>query len=219
MIPLNKQFAVIGLGRFGASVAKTLYSMGRQVLAIDVDEERVRAMVQSSTRAVVADATDEQVLRSLGVRNFDVVVVGIGGSIQASIMVTLMLKELGVKYVVAKAQSELHGKVLFRVGADRVVFPERDMGFRVARNLISSSILEYIELSQDVGMVEIVAPRNTVGKELRELDLRNRFGINVIAIKHGEHVNITPRADDCIYKDDVLVVVGLKEDLQRFEQY
>lgn len=216
---MNRQFAVIGLGRFGSSVAKTLYSMGRQVLAIDPDEERVRAMVQFATRAVAADATDEQVLRSLGVRNFDVVIVGIGGDIQASIMVTLMLKELGVKYVVAKAQSEVHGKVLFRVGADRVVFPERDMGFRVAQNLISSNILEYIELSQDVSMIEIVAPSNIVGKELRQLDLRNRFNINVIALKHGDHVNITPRADDRIHKGDILVVVGLKEDLRRFEQH
>lgn len=215
---MNKQFTVIGLGRFGSSVAKTLYSMGRQVLAIDPDEERVRAMVPFATRAVAADATDEQVLKSLGIRNFDVVIVGIGGDIQASIMVTLMLKELGVKYVVAKAQSEVHGKVLYRVGADRVVFPERDMGFRVAQNLISSNILEYIELSPDVSMIEIVAPGSAVGKELRQLDLRNRFNINVIALKQGEKVNITPRADDRINKGDVLVVVGLKEDLKRFEQ-
>ncbi len=216
---MNRQFAVIGLGRFGSSVAKTLHSMGHQVLVIDPDDERVRAMVQFSTRAVAADATDEQVLRSLGVRNFDVVIVGIGGDIQASIMITLMLKELGVKYVVAKAQSETHGKVLFRVGADRVIFPERDMGFRVAQNLISSNILEYIELSPDVGMIEIVAPSKIVGKELRQLDLRNRFNINVIALKHGDDVNITPRADDRIHEDDVLVVVGLKEDLKRFERH
>lgn len=216
---MNRQFAVIGLGRFGSSVAKTLHSMGHQVLVIDPDDERVRAMVQFSTRAVAADATDEQVLRSLGVRNFDVVIVGIGGDIQASIMITLMLKELGVKYVVAKAQNETHGKVLFRVGADRVIFPERDMGFRVAQNLISSNILEYIELSPDVGMIEIVAPSKIVGKELRQLDLRNRFNINVIALKHGDDVNITPRADDRIHEDDVLVVVGLKEDLKRFERH
>ncbi|NLW16845.1 MAG: TrkA family potassium uptake protein [Firmicutes bacterium] len=215
---MKKQFAVIGLGRFGSSVAKTLYSMGCQVLAIDQDEERVRAIVRAATRAVAADATDEQVLRSIGIRNFDVVIVGIGGNIQASIMITLMLKELGVKHVVAKAQSDLHGKVLYRVGADRVVFPERDMGFRVARNLFSSNILEYIELSQDAGVVEIVAPENTIGKDLKQLDLRNRYNINVIAIKHGETINITPRADDRIHEGDVLVVIGLKEDLQRFEQ-
>lgn len=216
---MNKQFAVIGLGRFGSSVAKTLYSMGRQVLAIDPDEEKVRAMVQLATRAVVADATDEQVLKSLGIRNFDLVIVGIGGDIQASILITLILKELGVKHVVAKAQSELHGKVLYRVGADRVVFPERDMGFRVAQNLVSSNILEYIELSPDVSMIEIIAPSHIVGKELRQLDLRNRFNINLIALKQGNNFNITPRADDRIYEGDVLVVVGLKDDLRQFEQH
>lgn len=216
---MKRQFAVIGLGRFGSSVAKTLYSMGRQVLAIDLDEERVRANIQFATRAVAADASDEQVLRSLAIRNFDVVIVGIGGDVQASIMSTLMLKELGVKYVVVKAQSELHGKVLYRVGADRVVFPERDMGFRVAQNLISSNILEYIELSPDVSMIEIVAPDHIIGKELQQLDLRNRFNINVIALKHGNDVNITPRAYDRISQGDILVVVGLKEDLRRFEQH
>jgi len=192
--------------------------MGYQVLAIDADEDRVRDIVQHSTRAVAADATDETVLKSLAMRNFDVVIVGIGGDIQASIMITLMLKEMEVPYVVAKAQSELHGKVLYRVGADRVVFPERDMGVRVAHNLISSNILEYIELSPDVGMIEIVAPANTVGKTLRELDLRNRYNINVIALKHGSDVNITPGAKDRIHKDNILVLLGLKEDLKRFEQ-
>ncbi len=215
---MKKQFAVIGLGRFGSSVVTTLYSMGYQVLAIDADEDRVRDIVQHSTRAVAADATDETVLKSLAMRNFDVVIVGIGGDIQASIMITLMLKEMEVPYVVAKAQSELHGKVLYRVGADRVVFPERDMGVRVAHNLISSNILEYIELSPDVGMIEIVAPANTVGKTLRELDLRNRYNINVIALKHGSDVNITPGAKDRIHKDNILVLLGLKEDLKRFEQ-
>lgn len=214
-----RQFAVIGLGRFGSSVVKTLHSMGYQVLAVDDDDEKVRLLANSCTRAIAADATDETVLKSLGIRNFDVVVVGIGGDIQASTIVTLMLKDLGVNYVVAKAQSELHGKLLYKIGADRVVFPERDMGFRVARNLISSNILEYIELSSEVGMIEIVVPTKMIGKELRQLDLRNRFNINVIAIKHGEDVNITPKADDRIDKDDVMVIVGKKEHLERFERY
>lgn len=215
---MNRQFAVIGLGRFGASVARTLYDMGSQVLGIDADDERVRAIVQDVTRAVAADATDEQVLRSLGVRNFDVVILGIGSDVQASIMTTLLLKELGVETVVAKAKSEAHGKVLLKVGADRVVFPERDMGFQVAQGLISPNILEYIALSPDVGMVEMVAPTNFIGKKLIQLDLRNRFNINVIALKHGENVNITPRADDEIKKGDILVVVGTKEHLHLFEQ-
>lgn len=214
-----KQFAVIGLGRFGLSVARTLHSLGHQVLAVDSDEEHVRAALDHSTRAVVADATDESTIRSLGIRNFDVIVVGIGGDIQASIMTTLTLKELGAPYVVVKAQSELHGKVLYKIGADKVVFPERDMGFRVAHNLVSSNVLEYIELSPNVSMVEIVASDKMVGKELRQLDLRNRFHVNVIALKRGGQINITPKADDVITVDDVLVVVGDNEDLKRFERY
>jgi trk system potassium uptake protein TrkA len=216
---LSRQFAVIGLGRFGSSVARTLHGMGYQVLAIDSDEERVRSMIDFATRCVVVDATDENAIKSLGIRNFDVVIVGIGRDIQASILVTLMLKELGVGYVVVKAQNDLHGKVLYKIGADKVVFPERDMGFRVAQNMVSSNILEYIELSPDVSIMEIVAPEKMVGKELRNLDLRNRFSVNVIAIKRGGEINITPRADDRIESSDILVVVGDKEDLRRLERY
>ncbi len=216
---MSKQFAVIGLGRFGSSVARTLHSMGHQVLAIDSDEEHVRSLLDYTTRAVMADATDETALKALGIRNFDVVIVGIGGDIQASILTTLMLKELGVGYVVVKAQNDLHGKVLYKIGADKVVFPERDMGFRVAQNLVSSNILEFIELSPDVSMIEIVASEKMVGKELRQLDLRNRFNANVIAIKRGGDINITPRANDVIQRDDVLVVVGINDDLKRLERY
>ncbi len=215
---MNRQFAVIGLGRFGASVAKTLHGLGVQVLAIDVNEEPVRAIVEHSTRCVVADATDEHALRSLGIRNFDVVVVGIGGDIQASILTTLILKEFGVNFVVVKAQSELHGKVLYKIGADKVVFPERDMGMRVAHNLVSSNILEYIQLSPDVSIIEIVASDKFVGKELRQLDLRNRFGVNVIAIKRGDAINIAPRADDRIQEGEVLVMIGDSSAMKRLER-
>lgn len=215
----SRQFAVIGLGRFGSSVARTLHEMGYQVLAIDSDEERVRALIDHSTRCVVADTTDENALRSLGIRNFDVVIVGIGGDIQASILATLLLKELGVAYVVVKAQNELHGKVLYKIGADKVVFPERDMGSRVAHNLVSSNILEYIQLSPDVSIIEIVSSEKFIGKELRQLDLRNRFGVNVIAIKRGGVINITPRADDRMEKDDVMVVIGDTEALKRLEKF
>ncbi len=208
---------MIGLGRFGSSVARSLHSMGYQVLAIDCDEEAVREMVDYSTRAVVADATNEQALRALGIRNLDVVVVGIGDDLQASILVVLMLKEVGVEYIVAKAHNELHGRVLERIGADKVVYPERDMGFRVANSLVSSNILEYIELSPDVGVIEVLAPERMLGKRLVELDLRNRFHVNVIAIKRGNVVNITPGANDRIERGDVVVLVGKREDLQKFD--
>lgn len=213
-----KQFAVIGLGRFGASVAKTLHTAGYQVLGIDDAEERVRTNLDNCTRAVEADATDEQALRALGIRNFDTVIVGIGGDIQSSILVTLMLKELGVKQVVVKAQSDLHGKVLYKVGADKVVFPERDMGSRVAKSLVASNILEYIELAPDFSILEFMVSERMIGKSLRHLDLRNRFGANIIAIRRGNDFELAVRADDAVREGDVLVVVGRNDDLRRLEK-
>lgn len=210
-----KQFVVIGLGRFGSSLARTLYGLGHDVLAIDMKEDVVQDISDSVTHAVQADATDENALRSLGLRNFDVAIVTIGTNIQASIMVTLIVKELGVKYVVSKAQSELHAKVLYKIGADRVVFPERDMGIRLAHNLVSSSVLDFIELAPDYSIVEIAALPEWEGKTLKELNMRVRYGINIMAIKHGAEINISPRADDVIDKNDVLVVIGSNEDLKR----
>lgn len=213
-----KQFAVIGCGRFGSSVAKSLYSLGYDVLAIDQDEEKIQEISDSVTHAVQADVIDESTLKALGIRNFDVVVVSIGSDIQASIMATLIAKELGVKTVIAKAQNELHGKVLYKIGADRVVFPERDMGVRVAHNLVSSSILDYIELAPDYSIVEIAAFQEWENKTLKELRLPIRYGINVMAIKRDKEVNISPYADDIILKDDVLIVVGSNKDLNKLER-
>ena len=152
---MTKQFAVIGLGRFGASVARTLYTLGYDVLGIDSNEENTQTLADNLTHVVTADATDENTLKALGIRNFDVVIVGIGGDIQSSILTTIILKELGIKYLVAKAQNELHGKVLNKIGADRVVFPERDMGIRVAHNLISPKVLDFVEFSPDFNIVEL----------------------------------------------------------------
>ncbi|RXT07107.1 TrkA family potassium uptake protein [Ammoniphilus sp. CFH 90114] len=214
-----KTFAVIGMGRFGSSVAKTLYEMGYEVMAIDSCEERIQEYIQYVTYAVQADATDEQALKELGIRNFDVVVVAIGDDIQASILTTLILKELGVKQITVKAQNERHGKVLYKLGADRVVFPERDMGSRIANNLVSPNVLDFIELAEDYSVVEVVAGERLVGKSLIELNIRARFGVNVMAIKSGAHINIAPQADDTIQKDDILVVIGENRDLRRFEQH
>ncbi|MBT9133666.1 MAG: Ktr system potassium uptake protein A [Firmicutes bacterium] len=213
-----KQFAVIGLGRFGSSVARTLQAAGHQVLGIDKSEERVRHNLDNCTRAVEADATDEQALRALGIRNFDTVIVGVGGDIQASILVTLMLKELGVKHVLAKAQSELHGRVLYKIGADRVVFPERDMGSRVAKNLVATNILEYIELAPDISILEFMVGSAMVGHSLRQLDFRNKFQANIIAVKRGDEFSLALKADEKIEEGDVLVVVGKNDDLRRLER-
>ncbi len=212
-----KQFAVIGLGRFGRSVALTLAEMGCEVLGVDLREDVVTDLGDSLTHVVQGDATDEDVLKSLGLRNFDVVVVGIGQDIQASILVTLMVKELGVRYVVAKAQTEAHGKVLSRVGADRVVFPERDMGARVAHNLVSNNVLDQIELSPDHTIVEIVAGDKFSCKTLRQLDLRARYGVNVMAVRKGDRVIVSPKADESIDPEDILVVIGRDDSIRRME--
>lgn len=214
----KKQFAILGMGRFGSSVAKTLYNLGFEVLAVDHDQQRVQEMLDVVTHAVQADAMDEDALRALGLRNFDVVVVAIGQDIQVSILASLILKEMGVKTLVAKAQNDMHGKVLAKIGVDKVIFPERDMGVRVAHNLISPNILDHIELSDDYSIVDIVAGPALIGKNLRQLDIRNKYGCNVMGIKSkGSGMNIAPHAEDLIKENDVLVIVGHNKDLHKFE--
>lgn len=212
-----KQFAVIGLGRFGTSVAITLTKMGYEVLALDNSEERINDIVEEVTHAVQIDALDEHALKAVGIRNFDVVVVGIGQDIQANILVTVMLKEMGVKNVVAKAHDALHGKVLERVGADKVVFPERDMGVKVAHALVSKNVMEQISLSPEYSLVEMLAPRQFVGKTLVESGARNKYGVSILAIRRGDEMIISPGADQMIKEGDVLVVIGGTETLKNFE--
>ncbi|MCK5128880.1 MAG: TrkA family potassium uptake protein [Clostridiales bacterium] len=213
-----KQFAIIGIGRFGASIARTLFSLGHDVLVIDAQEESIEEISEYVTHAVIADATDEQTLIALGVRNFDVAVVTIGGDIQASILVCLLCKEMGIKTVIAKAQNELHARVLRKIGVDRVVFPERDMGMRLAHNLVSSNVLDFIELSNDHSLVEISVHDAWTGSSLKDLDMRVKFGVNVMAIKHGGIINISPRGEDIIESGDTLVVIGANEDIRKLEK-
>lgn len=213
----KRQFVVIGLGRFGSSIAKTLYSLGNDVLAIDADEDVIQNIADSVTHAVQADATDENTLRTLGISNFDVAVVTIGSKVQASIMAALLAKDLGVKYILAKAHSELHAKVLKKIGVDRIIFPERDMGVRVAHNLVSTNILDYIELSSDYSIAEIASPEEWYGKTLEELNMRSKYGINVMAIKKNHEVNISPSAEDVIEPDDIVVAIGGIEELNELE--
>lgn len=213
----KKQYAIIGMGRFGSSVANSLNKLGFEVLAIDSSEQRIQEVAGMVTHAVSADCTDEEALKALGIRNFDVVVVAIGQDIQASILTTLILKDLGVPMIVAKAQNELHGKVLSKIGADKVVFPERDMGMRVAHNLISPNILDYIELSDDYSIVELRASHNLIGQSLAELDIRKKHGCNVMAIKNDGKFNISPGPHDPITEGDILIIVGQNDDLKKME--
>ncbi|MFP4020744.1 MAG: potassium channel family protein [Halanaerobium sp.] len=214
-----KQFVVVGLGRFGASVATTLAENGHDVLAIDRDPEKVQAISADVTHAVEADATDEEALKTLGVRNFDVAVISIGDNVSANILCTLILKELNLPYVIVKAPDALHGKVLTKVGADRVVYPERDMGSRIAQNLISSNVLDYIEFAPEYGVIEILASDKMTGKTLKELELRANFDVNVMAIKRGEQLYISPGADDTIMDGDKLVLMGKNENLDKMRDF
>jgi trk system potassium uptake protein TrkA len=213
-----KQFAIIGLGRFGTSVALTLSRMGYDVLAVDTCEEKINNIIEHVTHAVQVDAMDEQALKALGIRNFDVVIVAIGQDVQSNVLVTVMLKEMGVKTVVSKAQSELHGKVLEKVGADKIVFPERDMGVRVAHALVSKNILDHINLSPHHSIIELIAPTEFVGKTLAESALRMKHGVTVLAIRRGDDIIISPGAKQVIKENDILVVVGRNERLQSLEE-
>jgi len=203
-----KQFIVLGLGRFGSAVATTLVELGHEVLGVDNDEERVDALKDKITQAVQADISEERVLTELGVKNFDAAIVCIGTDLETSILVTMMLKEMGLKYIIAKAQNNLHAKVLEKIGVNKVVFPERDMGARIARRLITPNIKDYVELEPDYNIIEIEALPEFTDKTLSELDMRNKYGINVLAIKRNDSLNISPRAKDVIKKGDFLIVIG-----------
>jgi len=213
----KKQFIVIGLGRFGTSVAETLYALGNDVLAVDIDEEAVQNIAEKVTHAVQVDANDENSLRALGVSNFDVAIISIGSDIQANILSTLLVKEMNVKHIITKANNALHAKVLYKIGANRVIFPERDMGIRVAHNLCSSNILDYIELSPDFSIAEIVTPKEWEGHSLKELDLRVRYSVNVVAIKRDDNIEVSPAADEVIQEGDIIVAIGGTSELNSIE--
>ena len=215
---MKKEFVVIGLGRFGGSIVNELVELGVDVMAIDISSERVDDFAQIATTAVAADTTDESALRSLGIRNFEHVVVAIGENIQASILTTLILKEIGVKRITVKAQNDYHAKVLQKIGADQVVHPERDMGKRIANNLVSNNILDYLELSDEYSIVEVRANEKLAGFTLIDLDIRAKYGVNIVAIKRGTHILVSPQAIEEIEMDDILIVIGSDVDIHRFEK-
>lgn len=217
-ITMKKEFAVIGLGRFGGSICRTLAQEGLEVLAIDTDEDKVNEFSSIVSHAVMADSTDESVLKSLGIRNFDHVIVAIGDNIQASILTTLILKELGVGKITVKAQNDYHEKVLAKIGADQIVHPERDMGRRIAHNIISNNVLDYLELSDEHSIVELIASRKMDGKTLIELDVRAKYGCNIVAIKRDNDILVSPMAREEIKEGDILIVIGADKDIDRFEK-
>lgn len=214
-----KTFLVVGLGRFGTALANELCVLGNEVLAMDVREELVQAVATQVTHAVTADARDQEVLRELAVRNFDCAIVAVGNDIGTSALITLNLKELGVEKVIAKASSHTHRKVLEKIGADRVVFPEHEMGNKLAHALSSSNVLNFIELSEEASIVEIPTPQSWVGKTLGELDVRNAYGVNVIALRRGpkQKLTIAPGANLPLEATDVVVVLGLDKNVNKVQ--
>ena len=215
----NKQYIVVGLGRFGRAIAETLCEAGAEVLGVDNNMDLVESIRDRITQAVQMDAMDRDALTALGVKDFDVAFVTMGSDIRASGTITLMLKELGVKRVIAKAHDEFHGRMLEKLGADEVLFPERDMGRRIAHNLVSGNIIDYIELSPDYSMTEVHPRREWIGKPLKALALRSSLGINIIAIKNGERDDPMPQPETVIHEKDMLLVVAREDTLETMDRW
>ena len=204
----DKQYLVIGCGRFGSSVAKKMCQLGNEVMVIDKDEDSINNIAELVTHTAIVDVTEERDLKSIGLGNFDVVIVAISSDVRASIMATVMAKEMGVPKVVCKAKDELQAKVLYKIGADKVVFPERDMGIRLAYNLASENILDQINLDPEYSIMEIVTPTNWVGKTIIELNLRAKYDITVLAVKTTSGLKVMPSPNYKMQEKNILIIIG-----------
>lgn len=204
----DKQYLVIGCGRFGSSVAKKMCQLGNEVMVIDKGEDSINNIAELVTHTAIVDVTEERDLKSIGLGNFDVVIVAISSDVRASIMATVMAKEMGVPKVVCKAKDELQAKVLYKIGADKVVFPERDMGIRLAYNLASENILDQINLDPEYSIMEIVTPQNWVGKTIIELNLRAKYDITVLAVKTQSGLKVMPSPNYKMQEKNILIIIG-----------
>lgn len=211
-------YLVVGLGRFGSAIAETLCEDGMQVMGVDCRLDLVEAMKDRITQAVQIDSMDREAMEALGIGEFDTAFVTIGGDVKASCVTTMLLRELGVRFIVAKASDEFHGRMLEKLGADKIVYPERDMGKRVAHNLVSGNLLEYIELSPDFSMAEILPRTEWVGKSLLELRLRDEYGLNVVAIRSGDQINPLPGSATVVREGDIMLVVAEEKTLVRMNK-
>lgn len=203
-----KSYVVVGLGRFGSEVARQLYNCDCEVLAIDIKSELVQQIAPDVTHAVVGDSRDKEVLRALGVGDFDCAVIAIGDDLAASVLVTMNMKELGVPYLVCKAHDDVHRRVLEKLGADRVVIPEQENAARLAKGLSSPNLLDYIELSEEYSIIELPAPQSWVGKNLKELNVRAKLGVNILAVRRNGKMDVSPSAEFTFADGDVVVVLG-----------
>ncbi|MBI1741464.1 TrkA family potassium uptake protein [Candidatus Acetothermia bacterium] len=215
----RRQFAVIGLGKFGFHVAQALSQAGCEVMAIDTDSEKVQSVSEFVAHALQCDASDEKAIREAGVQNMDVAIVSVGGNLEASILIVMNLRELGMKEIIAKATSPIHGKVLNNLGVKRVIYPEKESAVRVAHSLVTPNLLEYLELAPGYSIAEIPVPRALVEKTLRESQIRALYGVNIIAIRKstlsGMIFNTNPGPDDVLASRDVIVIIGRDEDIQK----
>jgi len=213
-----KKIAVIGLGRFGSTLVKELAKMRFETLAIDEDEEKINEVTDFVTHALILDSTNINALADAGLNTFDTVVVGIGQNVQASILTTLLLKEIGAKNVIARAINSYHGMILEKIGADKIVYPEQETGIKLAKIIATPMLIDYIEMADGFAIVEINAPENMHGKTLSELQLRTKHGINVVAIKRGAQTSKIPSADDKIEKNDILLISGPIDNISKLKQ-
>lgn len=210
----RKEFVVIGVGEFGSNVAKTLANSGATVMAVDKDEKRLEKIANNVTHSICADVTDPEAMKQLGIRNYDGAIVGIGHDLESNVLITMQLKEMNVPFIMVKAAAEIEGRILSKVGADKVIFPDREMGIRIGNDIMNGNYFEAIELSEEYSIVDLPVPENWVGKTLQEAKIRSRYGVNVIGIRGREDVDINPDADRRFVEEDILIVLGHNSDIQ-----
>ena len=212
---MSKSFLIIGLGRFGQSTARMLTTLGHEVVAVDKRADRVSTVKDNVMRAIQADTTDERAIAQLGIRNFDCIVICIGDDIRASVLATVLFREMGAKKIVAKAQDDLHLKLLIKTGADRVVQPEHDGGIRLARSLVAEGVLDSLDLSDEYSINEVEIPKEWIGRSLAQIDVRNRYGVSIIAVRRDGHVSVNIDPSEPFHKEDSIYLLGDDKSLER----
>ncbi len=210
----KKSFAVLGAGRFGRSIASVLYEMGEEVLVIDKDENVAESIANEVTQAVIGNYCEESVLRAAGVQNVDSVIIASSSDIKSSILAAVTLRDLGAKYIIARASDKTHAKILEKIDVDMVIMPERDMGERLAHKITSTNFLEYIELSDSFSIAEVKCPSRFIHKTIRDINIRNKYGVNIIAIENGGEVQVSPMPEMKFRTGDVLIVIGTNKDIE-----
>lgn len=214
----QKEFVIIGLGQFGINVAKTLANAGLTVMAVDKDEFVLEKVADEVTHTICMDATNPEAMKQLGIQNYDGAIVGMGHDLQTNVIITMQLKEMGVPYIMAKATTELEGRILRKIGADRVIFPDKEMGLRVGSEIMNGNYFEVVELSEKYSIVDILCPMTWSGKSLREVNIRSNYGVSVIGIRRREETYINPEPDYMIEEDDILIVLGHNNELQKLRE-